>query len=202
MIGRLRGIIESKQAPNLLIDVGGVGYELQASMHTFDQLPHQGTEIVLYTHFVVREDAQQLYGFISLQERQLFRALIKVNGVGPKLALTILSSIHPDQFVQCIISNDSVSLVQLPGIGKKTAERLIIEMRDRLDDWYSNNQEFGVVNELAQIPSNSAMQDALNALISLGYKPHEASKVIAQFAQTELSSEALIRAALKSMVNT
>lgn len=199
MIGRLRGILIFKQAPHLMLEVHGVGYDIQASLYTFDQLPILGQEVMLHTHFVVREDAHQLYGFSKLQERELFRALIKVNGIGPKMALTILSSINPEQFVQCVMTNDSVSLVQLPGIGKKTAERLIVEMRDRLDDWYTANSEFTVMTELPT-PASSAMQDAINALVSLGYKPYEASKVIAQFAQSDLTSQELIRAALKSMV--
>src|SRR5688572_17609541 len=136
MIGQIRGILIEKQPPSLVVDVHGVGYDIDAPMSTFFQLPDVGCEVTLLTHFVVREDAHHLYGFYTREERQLFRSLLKVNGVGPKLALTILSSITPDEFVHCVLSNDAASLVRLPGVGKKTAERLIIEMRDKLSDWH------------------------------------------------------------------
>ncbi len=135
MIGQIRGIILEKQPPQLLVDVHGVGYEIDAPMSTFYQLPDVGQEVSLFTHFVVREDAHHLYGFYTRDERHLFRTLLKVNGVGPRLALTILSSTAPDEFVRCVLNNDTASLVRLPGIGKKTAERLVIEMRDKLSDW-------------------------------------------------------------------
>src|SRR5688572_2521067 len=135
MIGQLHGIILEKQPPQLLLDVQGVGYEIDAPMSTFYKLPEIGKEITLLTHFVVREDAHHLYGFYSQEERLLFRTLLKVNGVGPRLSLTILSSIDPDEFARCVVSNDTASLVRVPGVGKKTAERLIIEMRDKLSSW-------------------------------------------------------------------
>ena len=135
MIGRLRGILLEKQAPDLLIEVAGVGYEVQLPLTSFYQLPATGEEATIYTHFVVREDAQLLYGFVNLNERALFRQLIKANGVGPKLALTILSGMTAQQFVRCVQLDDVSTLVKLPGVGKKTAERLVIEMRDRLKDW-------------------------------------------------------------------
>jgi Holliday junction DNA helicase RuvA len=183
MIGRLRGILLEKQAPHLLIDVNGVGYEVQASMTTFYQLPEINKEINLYTHFVVREDAQLLFGFASLEERVLFRALLKVNGVGPKLALTILSGVSPEEFTRCINNSDSASLVRLPGVGKKTADRLIIEMRDH---------NFVVTTQ-------SSEQDAVSALIALGYKPHEATRALHGIETSTQSSEELIRVALKRM---
>ena len=135
MIGRLRGVIVGKTPPELLLDVNGVGYEVQSPMSTFYVLPDVGQEITIHTHFVVREDAQLLFGFMAESERSLFRTLIKVNGVGPKLALTILSGIEAEQFVYCVQNNDSAALVKLPGVGKKTAERLLVEMRDKFDDW-------------------------------------------------------------------
>jgi len=133
VIGRLTGELVEKSPPELLIDVSGVGYELEASMNTFYKLPDVGTFVTLYTHFVVREDAQLLYGFADKNERTLFRTLIKVNGVGPKLALTILSGISVQEFIRTVQHEDSTALVRLPGVGKKTAERLIIEMKDKLD---------------------------------------------------------------------
>ena len=138
MIGRLQGVILVKQAPEIVIDVNGVGYEVQVPMTTIYQLPEVGKSVTLHTHFVVREDAQLLYGFAELRERSLFRTLIKVNGVGPKLALTILSGIESDDFVRCVRDGDTASLVRLPGVGKKTAERLLVEMKDRLKDWAIN----------------------------------------------------------------
>src|SRR5580704_18997800 len=136
MIGQIRGIILEKQPPLLTVDVHGIGYEIDAPMSTFYQLPEVGQEVSLFTHFVVREDAHHLYGFYTRDERLLFRTLLKVNGVGPRLSLTILSSTAPEEFVRCVLNNDTLSLVRLPGVGKKTAERLVIEMRDKLADWY------------------------------------------------------------------
>ena len=194
MIGRLRGILIEKQPPTLLVDVAGVAYEVFASMQTFYQLSPVGSEITLHTHFVVREDAQQLYGFHAQSERALFRELLKVNGVGPKLALTILSSISPDDFIQCIHSQNAGALVKLPGVGKKTAERLIIEMRDRLQ---SSDTIISINNTV--MAKTSHEQDAISALISLGYKPVEASKAIQNVYADHLVSEDLIRLALKRM---
>ncbi|WP_301003951.1 Holliday junction branch migration protein RuvA [Arsukibacterium sp.] len=135
MIGRLQGVLLEKQAPDILLDVAGVGYEVQLPLTSFYQLPEPGSQATIYTHFVVREDAQLLYGFITSTERSLFRQLIKANGVGPKLALTILSGMTAQQFVHCVLHDEITTLVKLPGVGKKTAERLVIEMRDRLKDW-------------------------------------------------------------------
>lgn len=202
MIGLLRGIILEKQPPQLLLDVNGVGYEIDAPMSTFYRLPEAGQEVTLFTHFVVREDAHHLYGFFVREERLLFRTLLKVNGVGPRLALTILSSIEPDEFVRCVVNNDAASLIRLPGVGKKTAERLIIEMRDKLTAW--QQQSPIELNLLAVNKENNSrnqtVQDAVSALISLGYKPQEASRAVAKVDDGVLSSEEIIRRALREMV--
>jgi Holliday junction DNA helicase RuvA len=203
MIGRLRGVILKKTPPELLLDVSGVGYEVQSPMSTFYVLPDVGQEITIHTHFVVREDAQLLFGFMAESERSLFRTLIKVNGVGPKLALTILSGIEAEQFVYCVQNNDSAALIKLPGVGKKTAERLLVEMRDKFDDW--------AVVANAQLPEGAALMqsphkisaDAESALIALGYKPAEAAKAVSAVLDDGInSSEELIRRALRGMVKT
>jgi Holliday junction DNA helicase RuvA len=203
MIGRLRGILLEKQPPQLLLDVAGVGYDVSASMTTFYHLPAVGSEIVLHTHLIVREDAHQLFGFFEQRERALFRSLIKVNGVGPKLAITILSSIAPDDFVRCIQDGDAGSLIRLPGVGKKTAERLIIEMRDRLSNSTVDLIEVTAttVHQANAKPNNvhRASQEAISALVALGYKPQEASRAVLQNPTENLSSEELIRLALKGM---
>ena len=202
MIGQLRGIILAKQPPQLLVDVQGVGYEVDAPMSTFYHLPDVGKEVVLHTHFVVREDAQLLYGFLTLAERSLFRTLLKVNGVGPKLALTILSGIDAQEFIRCVMDNDTAGLVRLPGVGKKTAERLIIEMRDKVTHFSDSNVAV-LTSSAAHTGSarNAAQQDAVSALIALGYKPQEASRAVAKVKDnTELTSEELIRCALQEMV--
>lgn len=194
MIGFLRGMILRKQPPHLLIDVHGVGYEVEAPMSTFYNLPEAGGEITLFTHLVVREDAQVLFAFGSEAERRFFRSLIKVNGVGPKLALTILSGISVDGFVRCVRENDAAALTRLPGIGKKTAERLVVEMRDRLDD-------AGTPASMTGGPSHPR-DEALSALVSLGYKPQEASHMLQSIKETGLSSEELIRRALQGALRT
>ncbi|HET7649375.1 MAG TPA: Holliday junction branch migration protein RuvA [Gammaproteobacteria bacterium] len=192
MIGFLRGKILRKQPPLLVLDVHGVGYEVEAPMSTFYDLPDAGTEITLHTHLIVREDAHILFGFLTESERRMFRSLIRVNGVGPRLALTILSGISADAFARCVRDNDSAALTRLPGIGKKTAERLVVEMRDRLDQF----QE-GVVDGSA---AGSPREEALSALIALGYKPPEATRMLQGIKETDLSSEELIRRALQSAV--
>jgi Holliday junction DNA helicase RuvA len=197
MIGQVRGIILDKLAPQLTVDVHGIGYEIDAPMSTFYQLPDIGKEVRLYTHFVVREDAQHLYGFYTQEERQLFRTLLKVNGVGPRLALTVLSSATPDEFVRCVLNNDTESLVKLPGVGKKTAERLVIEMRDKLSEWTPTAAK-GAVSEHTE--RHQALQDAIAALQSLGYKPQEANRVVTKIDDGILASEELIRRALKEMM--
>ena len=196
MIGQLRGIILEKQAPLLIIDVNGIGYEVFAPMSTFYYLPDEGESTTLFTHMVVREDAQLLYGFYQKRERSLFRSLIKVNGVGPKLALTILSGIEPDAFVQCVQQNNTTSLVSIPGIGKKTAERLIIETRDTLKDWLPIGD--GTI-PTSNVPTNT-VEEAISALIALGYKANDARRIINKVSEPDLNSEALIRLALKQMV--
>jgi len=202
MIGQLRGIILTKQPPQLLLDVNGVGYEIDAPMSTFYQLPEIGQEVILKTHFVVREDAHHLYGFFSEEERLLFRTLLKVNGVGPRLGLTILSSISSDEFVQCVLNNDTASLVRLPGVGKKTAERLVIEMRDKLATWQHRSPvELNLLTPVVERGTrNQTVQDAISALISLGYKPQEASRAVSKIDDGTLSSEEMIRKALREMV--
>lgn len=200
MIGRLRGILAEKKPPFLLLDVNGVGYELEAPMGTIFQLPEVGSEVVLHTHLAVRDDAHLLFAFATLAERTLFRTLIKVNGVGAKLALTILSGISADEFARCVQESDTASLVRLPGVGKKTAERLIVEMRDRLDDWQPSPVLPGDSAAPVAAPVVDAVKDALSALISLGYKPPEASRLISKLDTEGLDSEAIIRAALKQAV--
>lgn len=206
MIGRLTGELIEKLPPALMLDVSGVGYEVEASMNTFYKLPDVGTFVTLYTHFVVREDAQLLYGFADKQERSLFRQLIKVNGVGPKLALTILSGISADEFVRCVHAEDTAALVRLPGVGKKTAERLIIEVKDKLDKLEMPTAvefELGAV-ELpgAKAATVDNRADAETALVALGYKPLQATKAIEAAAEQlpGASTEDLIRQALKTMV--
>ena len=203
MIGRIRGNLVHKQPPVILVEVGGVGYELQVPMTTLFQLPELGAEVSLVTHFVVREDAQLLYGFAQERDRALFRQLIKVSGVGPKWALTILSGRDSASFARCVQRDDISSLVALPGVGKKTAERLLVEMRDKLKDWLGQLD--------GELPSSGPAQsaapvdrvaDAEGALIALGYKPAEAARMVAAVNDDSVeNSEDLIRRALKSMVS-
>lgn len=198
MIGQLRGTLLAKNPPEILLEVAGVGYEVQVPMSTLYELPDLGREVVLHTHFVVREDAQLLYGFHDLKSKSMFRSLVKVNGVGPKMALAILSGMPADEFVRTVRGNDVNAMVKMPGIGKKTAERLIIEMRDRLDEWGDTGGETASVTPMA--PSIS--KDAETALIGLGYKPPQAARAIAVVMKENPDvedSEALIRLALKSM---
>lgn len=203
MIGLLRGMLLEKQPPQLLLEVNGIGYEIQAPMSTFYHLPDIGQSVVLYTHFVVREDGHHLYGFYAREERALFRVLLKVNGVGPKLGLTILSSIPPDEFVRCVMNHDTSSLVRLPGVGKKTADRLIIEMCDTLADWQpasSADLASTVSHEPVNRHRHQIVQDAISALIALGYKPQEATRTVSKVDDGSLSSEDIIRRSLKEMV--
>lgn len=202
MIGRLTGKVADKQAPDLLIDVNGVGYEVQLPLTSFYELPEEGSEATIYTHFVVREDAQLLYGFSSKQERSLFRLLIKANGVGPKLGLTILSGMTAEQFVTCVEHGDVTTLVKLPGVGKKTAERLLIEMRDRIKE-LNLAPEFMPKTALeTNVIQNKASEsdDAVAALVSLGYSNQQASKSVQAVFNEEHDSETLIRLALKNML--
>jgi Holliday junction DNA helicase RuvA len=200
MIGLLRGLILEKQPPQLLLDVNGVGYEIDAPMSTFYHLPDIGQQVTLHTHFVVREDAHHLYGFYAREERALFRTLLKVNGVGPRLALTVLSSIDPNEFVRCVVNNDTDSLVRIPGVGKKTAERLIIEMRDKVSNWHQGAVPVVSLSTQEAGGKNQATHDAVAALIALGYKPQEASRAVSKVDDGTLGSEEMIRRALREMV--
>ncbi len=194
MIGRLKGLLLEKQPPAILIDVQGVGYELEASMSTFYNLPECGETILLHTHMVVREDAQLLYGFISLAERLMFRTLIKISGVGPKLALTILSGMSTEDFSRCILEGDSKALTQLPGVGKKTAERLVVELKDRIEKDVSIKSP-GSPEKIER--QASPVNDAVSALISLGYKAQQASQMIRAMDVDGKSTEEIIRLALQ-----
>jgi Holliday junction DNA helicase RuvA len=197
MIGFIRGKLISKTPPQLVVDVQGVGYEVEAPMTTFYDLPQLGEELKLFTHLVVREDAHILFAFSTESDRMMFRALIKVNGVGPKLALTILSGQSAEEFHRCIHDNDVQALVRLPGIGKKTAERLIIEMRDRLPD-SEVNSEAGSSLTPHQTAKNPK-QEAISALCALGYKPQDANKMVQNIPQQDNSCEQIIRLALQSV---
>lgn len=207
MIGRLRGVLTEKQAPDILLDVGGVCYELQVPMSTIYQLPVLGEQLILHTHLVVREDAHLLYGFYSQQERRMFRSLIKVSGVGPKMALAILSGMAVDEFVRTIRMNDIAGLTRMPGVGRKTAERLIVEMKDRLSEW-SEQLEIaqGATSGMPETATQQQLsQEAETALVALGYKPAEATRMIAHAlkANPETSrSEELIRQALRTKGST
>jgi len=206
MIGRIRGILADRLAPEILVDVGGVFYEVHVPMSTVYQLPAVGREVSLHTHLVVREDAHLLYGFFTLQERQMFRSLIKVSGVGPKMALAILSGMAVDEFVRTIRVNDIAGLTRMPGIGRKTAERLIVEMKDRLSEWGSDLQTGFPEIDVARVTGERAVsQEAETALIALGYKPQEAARMIAQVLKADNSitrSEELIRQALRNSAQT
>ena len=197
MIGRLQGKLLAKQPPLLLVDVQGVGYEVEAPMSTFYVLPELGEQVVLVTHLAVREDAHTLYGFASDNERRMFRALIKVNGVGAKLALTILSGMSADEFTLCIQAGDAAALTRLPGVGKKTAERLIVEMRDTLKDWHTAGTPR--VSASGLVTPTDAVADAVSALLALGYKPPEASRMVRSVDTTGLPSEEIIRQALQGL---
>lgn len=195
MIAWLKGELLEKQAPSLLLNVNGVGYELEAPMTTFYDLPAEGEIATLFVHMVVREDAQLLFGFSSRQQRELFRSLIKVNGVGPKVALAVLSTLSAQELLQCMADEDFNALCKVPGIGKKTAQRLVVEMKDRLE------KEFGDVALEQRAHGggvNNARNDAIEALVSLGYRPADASRVVKGL-EKDLSSEDLIRQALRTL---
>ncbi|MFI4919539.1 MAG: Holliday junction branch migration protein RuvA [Legionellales bacterium] len=199
MIGWLNGQIIDKQQPGkLVLDVNGVGYDVETSLNTFFQLEAQDKTIGLHIHTVVREDAFLLYGFLEKKERSLFRALIKVNGVGPKLAMAILSSISPNEFIQCIHQENAALLTRLPGIGKKTAERLIVEMRDSIKLLGEATLDVSSPKQPNRIHSQN---EAISALESLGYKPQEALKVINKIDDGIKSCEQLIREALQILAS-
>jgi Holliday junction DNA helicase RuvA len=192
MIGSLRGRIIAKQAPQVVIECGGVGYELETPLSTFLDLPAPGTDLFLYTHLLVREDAQILYGFSSEDERLMFRALLKVNRVGAKLALAILSAMTTNDFRRCVEFDDSTALAKIPGVGRKTAERLIIEMRDRIDAAAPGGGRAAPLTMEA-----NARNEAVDALVSLGYKPKEVNNLIAKLDIEDKSAEDIIRLALR-----
>lgn len=201
MIGMLRGKLIYRQAPDLMVDVHGVGYEVQASMTTFYDLPELNQEVTLHTHFIVREDAQILYAFSSVAERELFRTLLKVNGVGPKMALAIVSGMTVNEFAERVRAGDVTGLTRLPGVGKKTAERLIIEMRDRLPKAdVDATADSKPATERLPLPVDLE-EEAENALLALGYKPTEASRMISRQAGQGLSVEVMIRNALKDSLS-
>jgi len=216
VIGRLRGTLIEKIPPEIVIECAGVGYEVSMPMTSIYALPELEQQAIIYTHFVVREDAQLLYGFANKIERKLFRLLIKVNGVGPKLALAVLSAMSADQFVSCVRHDDVSGIVKIPGVGKKTAERLLIEMRDRLKDWQAQmppmsltpatdamSDQMQIENTFVQPPQNNSYEnknDAINALLSLGYKQVQADKAVKSVYTDGMSSEDIIRDALKSML--
>jgi len=201
MIGRIQGTLLENRAPDLLIDVHGLGYELKAPLSTVFSLPSVGDIVTLHTHLAVREDAHVLYGFATLNERTLFRTLVKISGVGPKLALAILSGMETSRFIQSIHDQDPGALVKIPGVGKKTAERLIVEMKDKLDALGSAGTMLITPLEahVDKIERVDALQDAESALIALGYKPTQAAKAIAKVTVDGMSSKEIIRSALKAM---
>lgn len=199
MIGCLIGEVLALEAPCVLLNVNGVGYEIDTPLSTFCQL-QKGEKITLWTHLVVREDAQQLYGFMHSQEKLIFRTLLKVNGVGPKMALGILSTLSVDLLIQTIETEDINTLVKVPGVGKKTAERLMIELRDRFKQLAATPTTAGATHTQIQFSANSAVAEAEAALQSLGYKPAEAQKAVAAVKAEFTEATDLIRAALKSMM--
>jgi Holliday junction DNA helicase RuvA len=194
VIARLTGQLIEKQPPTLVVEVNGIGYELEAPMSTFYKVT-LGAAVTLYVHQVVREDANLLYGFASREERDMCRTLLKVNGVGPKMALAILSSMEADAFAACIRQGDIATLTRIPGVGKKTAERLIIEMRDRVGNGSASLN--AIAGELVPVTPE---HDAITALISLGYKAAEAERAVGRITLENASAEDLIRQALKGMV--
>ncbi|MCK0105424.1 Holliday junction branch migration protein RuvA [Marinobacter sp. S0848L] len=206
MIGRIRGLLVEKAPGQALVECAGLGYEVDIPYTTFFHLPETGQEVTLHTHFAVREDAQSLFGFASLLDRNLFRLLIKVNGVGPKMAIGILSGLDAQQFIQCVEARDVNALVKLPGVGKKTAERLLIDMADRIKQLEgqfvpSMPEQLAVgAASVAPVAGSDPREEAEAALIALGYKPQEAAKAISKVAEPGMSSEQLIRLALRNMI--
>lgn len=206
MIGRLQGQLLEKKAPEVLVDVNGVGYEVLVPMTTLYQLPEIGGKVTLSIHFAVSENSQALYGFYDKKDRELFRTLIKVSGVGPKMALAILSGMETDQLVSCVMEDNVSALVKVPGVGKKTAERLIIELRDKLKTWQVAHSPLAEMEAASQPQvdgqgSNDIVAEAESALVALGYKPVEASKMVANVlrAHSVARSEELIRLSLRSL---
>jgi len=203
MISRLTGLLAAKRAPQILIDCNGVGYEADVSMTTYYQLPEVGEKVSVWTHLQIKDDAHSLIGFTTELERKLFRQLIRVNGVGPKMALTILSGINNQEFAQCVSQNDVATLTRLPGVGKKTAERLIIEMRDKVDEFASTDSLVSSEGLTGLSSAHSLKNEAIEALQALGYKPLDAEKMIKKVEQTGDaidSASSLIRKALQASV--
>ncbi len=198
MISRLSGILLEKQPPNLVIDVRGVGYEVEAPMSVFDKLPAPGQPIVILTHMQVSQDHQSLYGFTGRSERTLFRQLLKISGIGAKLALTILSGASGDELARYVADGDAASLIRLPGIGKKTAERIIIELRDKIEGLPITLAVAGTAGS-AQAPG--ALREASNALRALGYKTSEVNHMVRNVAEADMDAEQIIRKALQSVVS-
>jgi holliday junction DNA helicase RuvA len=196
VIGRLVGTLVRKEPPALLVDVNGIGYELEAPMTTFYELPAVGEKVTLHTHLVVREDAQLLYGFARDTQRRLFRELLKVNGVGPRVALAVLSGLSDHDFLRCVAENDTARLIKVPGIGRKTAERLVMEMRDRLPAEIDGT--LNVQMSAAATPGDP-VGEAVSALVALGYKPPEASRMVRGIETKGLKTEEIIRQALRGL---
>jgi len=199
MIGRLRGEIVSKHPPRLMLDIGGVGYELEAPMSTFYDLPPVGESVTLVTHLTVREDAWILYGFLREEDRTLFRNLLKVSGVGARMALAILSGMDAQRFALCVRQEDIAALIRLPGIGKKTAQRLVIDMRDRVDAVPARSPAGIAAGLPVGGAGNSALTDAVDALTALGYRPADADRMARAADDGTKNSEEIIRAALKAV---
>lgn len=203
MIGRIRGTLAEKSPGQVLVEAGGLGYEVDIPYTTFFHLPEVGQELILHTHFSVREDAQSLFGFAARLDRDLFRLLIKVNGVGPRLGLGILSGLDAQQFIRCVENRDAAALVKLPGVGKKTAERLMIEMADRigqLEGQFVPEAASGAPVASTASTEHRPVDEAEAALIALGYRPQEAARAISRVAEEGMSAEDLIRLALKKMI--
>lgn len=192
MIGFLRGTLLEKDAPNLTLEVSGIGYEIQMAMSGFAHLPPVGKEAALHIHMVTREDGSFLYGFINKDQRSLFRALIKISGIGPKMALTILSAMEPSAFARHLANNDTAAFEHISGIGAKTAKRLVIEMKDKITEWENAGMDIDAA-------AGSSVRDAVGALVALGYKPHEARHALSELQDKNLSSEELVRLALKKI---
>ncbi len=200
MIAWMKGILRDKKPPVIVLDIGGVGYQLDAPMTTFYDLPKIGEEISLFTHMVVREDAQLLFGFSTAVQRDMFRSLLKVSGVGPRVGLAILSGISAADFLACIVHEDINQLTTVPGIGTKTAQRLVVEMKDRLEKEMDLSAIAGVSGDSRGQDGPDSRQDAIGALIALGYKPAAASRSVNGIPESaEMASEDLIRAALRNL---
>lgn len=198
MIGFLRGILVHKDPPQLVVDVAGIGYEVEAPMSTWARLPATGTEVQLRTHLVIREDQHLLFGFATEAERQLFRDLLRVSGIGARIALAILSGTTVEGFVRCVQSRDIAALTKVPGVGRKTAERLVVEMRDRVEELTATGAGSGPASDSRGALPASAEQEVMDALLSLGYRPAEARRMIDQAGPAEAGTAELLRAALRS----